>query len=148
MRPADQRSARRPHVGVSMIELLVSILILSFGILGMLGLQGRALSYGQISLYRSKATALTDDVLDRMRADRNRAVAGKWNTVAADLSSSITGSTLPEMELRDWKKQLEAALPAGAAAITVDATTREVEISVQWTERDAAQSQWTAKSIL
>ncbi|MDH5541144.1 MAG: type IV pilus modification protein PilV, partial [Rhizobacter sp.] len=74
MRPQPTRQAfpqaRRAQRGASMIELLVSILIFAFGMLGLVGLQNRTLGYGQISLYRSQATALTDDILDRMRTDR------------------------------------------------------------------------------
>ena len=130
-----------PHVGApkkgqrgaSMIELLVSILIFAFGMLGLVGLQTRTLGYGQFSLYRSQATALTDDILDRMRTDRVNARAGTWNTVLADASTSITGATIAQTDLKDWKQQVEALLPLGQAEVSV--TAGVVTIKVRWDER-------------
>ena len=66
--------------GASMIELLVALVIFAFGMLGLAGLQTRTMEFSQSSLYRSQATALTDDVLDRMRADRANAANGLWDT--------------------------------------------------------------------
>ena len=85
--------------GASMIELLVSILIFAFGMLGLVGLQTRTLAYGQTSLYRSQATALTDDILDRMRADRANAKANAWDSPTTDLATSITGTSIAKTDL-------------------------------------------------
>lgn len=129
-----------------MIELLVSLLIFAFGMLGLVGLQNRTLGYGQVSLYRSQATALTDDILDRMRADRGNAKAGNWNTVLGDAAASISGTSIAQTDLKDWKGQVESLLPSGQAAVQVNAGV--VTIDIQWNERGATQTGWTTKSAL
>lgn len=128
-----------------MIELLVSILIFAFGMLGLVGLQTRTLAYGQTSLFRSQATALTDDVLDRMRADRGNAKAGTWNTVLADDAASITGTTIAETDLRDWKQQVEGLLPTGKGQVEVAAGV--VTVTMTWDERGTTQTFVTTSGL-
>lgn len=107
-----------------MIEVLVTILIFSFGMLGLAGLQLRTMAYSQGSLFRSQATALTDDVLDRMRASRGTASA--W---ATDFDSAGTAGS----DLADWKTEVAGLLPDGKAAISLSAT--KVTVTLRW--RDA-----------
>jgi len=142
---AFTRLARRPQRGASMIELLVSILIFAFGMLGLVGLQNKTLGYGQMSLYRSQATALSDDILDRMRADRVNAKAGNWNTALATASTSYTGTSIAQVDLKDWKDQVERLLPSGQASIAVDAGV--VTVTIQWDERGATTPFQTISSL-
>jgi type IV pilus assembly protein PilV len=129
-----------------MIELLVSLLIFAFGMLGLVGLQNRTLGYGQMSLYRSQATALADDILDRMRTDRGNAKAGNWNSALEVASADITGTAIANDDLRDWKAQVENLLPAGKASVQV--TNGVVTVDIQWDERGATQTAWTTTSAL
>jgi type IV pilus assembly protein PilV len=140
-RPSPRpRASRRQMAGVSMIELLVAFLIFSLGMLGLAGLQSRMLSMNQSSLFRSQAMALTDDILDRMRVDRQHAVSGDWNTDFETASSAVTGDDEPsQFDLRDWKKQVEDLLPGGCASIQMDAARNNaVTITIDW--RDSRQS--------
>jgi type IV pilus assembly protein PilV len=147
MNPTAQRRAAQS--GFSMIEVLVSLVIFAFGMLGLAGLQTRSLAFSQTSLYRSQAAALTDDILDRMRADRTNAKNGSWNTTVETASSSITGTLIYQADLKDWKLSVEQLLPGGAAAVEVAAGL--VTVTVQWDERrvggDGAQ-QFVTKSRL
>lgn len=129
--------------GVSMIELLVSFVIFSFGMLGLASLQTKTLAYGQSSLFRSQATALTDDILDRMRVDIVNAKAGKWNTAlnvaADDVSPSGTGVFTTDLE--DWKRQVETLLPQGKASIAV--ASGVVTVIIQWDDSRAQRTSTT-----
>jgi type IV pilus assembly protein PilV len=134
----NSRQATRPaQRGASMIELLVSLLIFAFGMLGLVGMQNKTLAYSQLSLYRSQATALSDDILDRMRADRARARNGDWSTGLGDAAASITGTSIARTDLKDWKTQVEALLPSGQASIVIGtgADVGKVTIKLQWYER-------------
>lgn len=116
--------------GASLIEVLVALVIFAFGSLGLVGLQVRALALGQSSMFRSQATVLTDDVLDRMRADRADAKAGRWDTALGTASSAIAGTEIYKTDLKDWKQQVESLLPSGQASIAVTAT--EATITIRW----------------
>ncbi|MGY4830732.1 type IV pilus modification protein PilV [Sphaerotilaceae bacterium SBD11-9] len=133
--PTHRPTRHRRQAGFTLIELLVSFVIFSFGLLGLVGLQTKVVSMNQSSLFRSQASALTDDVFDRMRADRANAVASPsgWATdVTADAASMGSPATFTGRELQAWKREVEALLPNGAASITVVAGV--VEVRVQWSD--------------
>lgn len=145
-------AVRRPgaalQCGASLIEVLIALVIFAFGTLGLAGLQMRTLSFGQSSMFRSQAAVLTDDVLDRMRANRADAKAGRWDTTLATGSASITGTEIYNTDLKDWKQLVESILPSGQAAIAVTAT--EVTVTVQWLDdrRASETTQFVTKSRL
>jgi type IV pilus assembly protein PilV len=132
---------RRAQVGVSMIEFLVALIIFAFGTLGLAGLQTQALAYSQGSLYRSQATTLTDDILDRMRADRANAKAGTWNTLLTADANSITGGSIAQTDLKDWKQHVEALLPSGKAQVDVNAGV--ITVTIQWDDSRGNRSSTT-----
>ena len=55
--------------GLSMIEILVTLTIVAFGLLGLLGLQARALSFQKDSFDRKAAAELVAQLAERMRAN-------------------------------------------------------------------------------
>jgi type IV pilus assembly protein PilV len=65
--------------GASLIEVLVAFLLLSFGLLGLSGLQINALKNNQSALQRSQATMLAYFMMDAMRANKDAALAGDYN---------------------------------------------------------------------
>jgi type IV pilus assembly protein PilV len=147
-------SPRRVTVqsGVSMVELLVALLIFSFGMLGLAGLQTRTLSFNQSSLYRSQATALADDLLDRMRVDRSNAISGAYDSAITVKSTDITaGSVLATNEMKDWKAQVESLLPDSRASVAINTPSAgSATITIEWDDsrgRDAKQS-WQTISRL
>ena len=131
--------------GISLIELLVAVLIFSFGLLGIVGLQNRTLGYSQVSLYRSQATALTDDILDRMRADRINAQTGGW-AIDSRPAAEVTGDSLAMKDIKQWKQTVESLLPHGTAAITNDGT--RVTVTLEWSERTAPNARFVTVTRL
>lgn len=108
--------------GVTLLEVLISIVVLSIGLLGYAGLQTTSLKNNTSAFQRSQATMLTHDVLDRMRAN------------LPNLSSYQVGmGTLGTLaDLVDWKGEVQNALPDGDASIAIDAGTRIATITIQW----------------
>ena len=143
-----QTSRRRQgQHGATMIELLVSLLIFAFGMLGLVGLQNKALGLGQISLYRSQAAALSDDIMDRMRADRTNAKAGTWDTDFGTAASTYSGTTVAQQDLFEWKTQVESLLPTGQAEVKFDATKSLVTVKISWKERSEPTSSVTVSGL-
>lgn len=66
---------QRPHLGFSLIEVLVTIIILMIGLLGLAGLQARALTSQMESYQRSQALVLLKDMADRIDANRINAAS-------------------------------------------------------------------------
>ena len=95
--------------GATMIEILVAVLILSFGLLGMAALQTRALQGNQSSLQRSQATMLAYNILDAMRIDRVSVAAGSYNKTKVK-AGGVTGTTLADNNIIDWLNAAERNL--------------------------------------
>lgn len=74
---------RKPQSGMTLIEVLVSILIFSFGILGMVGLLARATQFSVDAEDRNRASLLANEIASAMWT------AGSVNSV-------------PEADLKAW----------------------------------------------
>ncbi len=59
--------------GFTLIEVLISILVLSVGVLGVTGLQLIALDANRDALLRSEANQLANDIVDRIEVNSNTA---------------------------------------------------------------------------
>ena len=70
--------------GVSLMEVLVSILILGVSLLGMSFLQGASLRANHQSHMRTQATWIAHDMIDRIRANMAGYDAGRYNDIDTD----------------------------------------------------------------
>jgi len=120
----------RQSAGFSLIEVLVSVLVLGSGILGMASLQLNALKYNQVAAVRSQATFLVYDITDRMRANRTKAQAGSYDISLT--ASAPTGSSIVATDLQQWRAALDEQLPGGTGAVQRSAG--KFIITVQWDE--------------
>ena len=102
---APQRNA-----GVSLIEILVTIVILMVGLLGLAGLQGRAMTAQMESYQRSQALILLRDMTDRINANRGNAVA-YITTVGGPPGTAcpVAGATRASIDLNEWCTALMGA---------------------------------------
>lgn len=57
--------------GFSLIEVLVTILLTTIGILGMVALQGKSIQYTQDAVNRNAAVTLSNDLIEIMRSHRD-----------------------------------------------------------------------------
>ncbi|PID45322.1 MAG: type IV pilus modification protein PilV [Proteobacteria bacterium] len=80
---------RHAQLGFSLMEILISIVVLSFGLLGLGGLQMTALKETNNSHFRTVASLAVTDLADRMRANYTAAEAGQYNS-QYDLSTCNT----------------------------------------------------------
>lgn len=100
-----------------MIEVLVSIVIISFGLLGYAGLLLSSHKKNNDANYRTMVAIMASDVLESMRANRTEALQGAYNVA---VGSAPTGGTLAGADLQRWKTLLAGNLPAGDGSVTVD----------------------------
>ena len=62
------------QAGISLVEILVTVLILTVGSLGIASLQLAGLKYSSGSFARTQITILSDDIVNRLKANRNFAL--------------------------------------------------------------------------
>lgn len=122
---ADQVSER----GYTLIEVMVALFILSFGLLGMAGLQVASLKQNQSAYMRSQATILAYDIIDRMRANIAASENGDYFISAGTVTNNCettNGCTDSEMAAHDvarWQARLAEELPSGSGLVCRDADT-------------------------
>lgn len=103
-----QRPAQR---GASMIEVLVTIVIIAFGLLGMAGLQSR-LQVSEMEAYqRAQALVLLNDMATRIATNRTNAASYAGTTIGptSNCASDFSGSTALKQDQREWCNALQGA---------------------------------------
>ncbi|MDT8427356.1 MAG: type IV pilus modification protein PilV [Pseudomonadales bacterium] len=119
------------QTGTTLIEVLVSLLILSVGLLGMAGLQTVSLRNTQAAYQRTQATLSAQDMMERMRANPQGVNSGAYNNAGSAISAacmSATGCSAGALALHDvaeWQAALLAALPAGTGVVCLDSTPQD-----------------------
>jgi type IV pilus assembly protein PilV len=108
--PTIQRSS-----GLSLIEVLIALVVVSVGLLGMVGLQAYALKNNNSAYYRSQANNLAYEILDEMRANRIGALGAAYKL---DLGGTAPGTaTRAARDVSHWLNSLPYHLPNGSGAI-------------------------------
>jgi type IV pilus assembly protein PilV len=110
--PATQR-------GSTLLESLIAILVFSFGVLGMVGLQAASIKSISEAKYRTDAAFLANELIGQMWAER---------------ATITTDYTAPD----DWADRVASTLPggSGSVAVSVDPNTTPLlrtTVTVQWT---------------
>lgn len=142
----------RNDKGFTIIEVLISMVILAIGILGLGVLQLTAMQNTQGGYLRSQATILAYDIMDAMRTnipavsngDHQIAFAAVTPT-AADCYGAGADCTLGQIAGSDvsrWRSVLRAYLPSGNGQVeTVDlGNVTRVTVSVSWIDPYSAES--------
>lgn len=111
--PNSRRAVRARQRGTSMLEILVTLLILAIGMLGLAGLQGQAHTSELESFQRGQALILLDDIRGRLEGNMTNAasyVAGPLGTGATDVTICAAAGLRADIDLCEWSKGLKGSL--------------------------------------
>ncbi|MFT3779550.1 MAG: type IV pilus modification protein PilV [Ottowia sp.] len=137
--------------GATLIESLVSLIILAIAIIGMLGVQARTLMDTNTAAGRTQAMLLIDDLSERVKAnpDSYAALANYvFDDTRAAGSTDCTGSAcnaaaLAAYDLDRWQENFQATMPGAKVQTFIssdnDATTtgnRQLGVLIGWTLRE------------
>lgn len=139
--PARGRGVPAENDGFSLVEVLVTLVILSFGLLGMASLQSHALKNNNGAYYASQATILAQDIADRMRANRVAALNGQYDVGFGDhLLAPVAepDASLAERDIAAWLAHLRQSLPGRVDQDDLGAFIRSdgevITIAIRWRE--------------
>jgi type IV pilus assembly protein PilV len=123
---ATQKRNRRPAAltgerGFAILEALVAMLVFAFGILGLVGVQASMTREQTAAKLRSDAAYLAGDLIATM-----------WGDVA-NITNYSTSNCASYTRCSDWKNKVVAAMPSASVAVTVNATSGDVSVTVIWT---------------
>jgi type IV pilus assembly protein PilV len=135
-----QSTNMNKQLGVGMLEILISLLVLSIGLLGLASMQATGLKHNRNAYFRTQATILADDISDRMRANLPQAQAGAYATAygvvtGTACASSCTPSAIKTTDILQWKTSLTTQLPSGDGKI-VDNGNDNFNITIKWSDGD------------
>ena len=135
-----QRKVARGQRGDTMIEVLVTIIILAVGVLGTAALQVTTLKNLSTSHSAGVAAIIAEDFSERMRANPTAALADGYVHDRAPISDTDCAANLCSMadiakyDTETWWDQLTTVLPAGSAEVTRDIGTSTFVLTVRWDE--------------
>jgi type IV pilus assembly protein PilV len=119
------------QVGSSLLEVLVAILVMSFGLLALGGLSASAQQYVKMSQFQSIAMQLASQLGERMRGNVEAFERGSYNKTTAYAStgtptasncaaSSCTSAEIAAIDMAAWTAELRNRLPGGDAFVRRD----------------------------
>jgi type IV pilus assembly protein PilV len=135
---------KKNNLGVGLIEVLITVLVLSIGLLGVAAMLTSGLRASQGSMERSKANVLADEITERLYSRPGDARCNRYNIA---LGAAAAGATPAALDLTRWKAHLLADLPGGdgsvACAAAVPVAPCETQnpavcaVTVQWDDTRA-----------
>lgn len=147
---------RRRQGGASLIEVMVAVLLLSFGMLAMAGLHAVSIQNSKMSQFRTVAMQQASDMADRMRANRNAfdfdnpANPTAYNYVlpydpnratvpvpgCAPPPTGCTAAQRAAVDIAQFLNGVRLSLPGGSLYLQKDAAANIMNVWVLWTEPD------------
>lgn len=126
--------------GFSLIEVLVSIVVLSFGLLGMVGMQTAALQANREARLQSAATVLARELAEMIRGNKNIGIrpagtnpylgsftspltvttASYCLNVAAGTAPCANTTAIADAEMTEWLARVDAELPGARVSVCFD----------------------------
>ncbi len=157
--------------GVTLIEMMVAILVLSIGMLGIVGLQAATSKYKINTWARSSASTLLSDLSERVRinpdaagtsfASEGVATASEYvitDNWATQQSSNLTitknceiavctSSERATYDLLVWRQRLRESMPQGAALVSGDRRDG-LNIAIMWFDKEQVDDPNNANAAL
>jgi len=145
---------KKKQSGFTLLESLMSLFVLTVGILGVAGMQMQGMKAGNVAKQRMIAVSFTEELMERIRA--NPAAVSDYGTVTPASNGCSSGAvcTATEMAADDlfvWDAGVNNALP-GAPTVNVTVTPvddvvldpgnlgRSISIDISWADRDYTHS--------
>jgi len=108
------RSFPRRQRGVTLIEILITLLVLAVGLLGLAALQGISLQSGQVAYNATQATNVAYEIADFARANRSNVSTAMLD----NFGDALAGERLP----------------GGGATVAWVSGLQQITVTVTWTD--------------
>ena len=141
----------RTQAGFSLVEVLISVIILSFGLLGMVGLQAAALQSNREARLQSTATAQATELAEMMRGNKDVGLLTTGNPYLGNFTTPLTPNTanyclnvalsttpcastatIADAQMTEWLSRVDAELPGARVVICMDAAPYDASGLPRW----------------
>ncbi len=138
--------------GFTLLETMVSFLILGVGLLGIAALQGNALRYSNQAYLRSQAVIVAYDIFERMRANPAGVSGGYYAPELTENDDALPGFTersvvnidctlrpctpqqLAVFDMAKWNQSISELLPSGSGSLSATGK-NEYTVTINWMEQ-------------
>lgn len=126
---------RTQSAGFTLIEVLVSILVLAIGLLGVAAILLVSLRNAQGSMEQTSGVVQAYAIMDTMRANKPQAIIGAYDLTEYTCNSPATDNRIGR-EQADWLTNLRTQLGPSACG-RIRCTSLNCEVSVRWNDERA-----------
>jgi len=153
----------RSQNGFSLLEVLISVVILSFGLLGMVGLQAAALQGNRDARLQSSAVSLARELAEMMRGNKNIALLAVGNPYLGNFTSPLVAATpayclnvssvcatpaaIGNSQMTEWLARVDAELPGARVVVCIDSAPYNAAGNPIWACNAAGTSPTTVVKI-
>jgi type IV pilus modification protein PilV len=146
-----RNSVQRKQAGISVIEVLISLIIISAGLLSVSKFQGQLFQSATLATQRSEAQALAQQVIDAYRAARQTTLTTMFNTCPISGAASCTGTEwtapsaasptpIPSASGNEYTVTWKMSRTATSATAATQRFVYRVEVNINWTNAQGAQT--------
>ena len=137
----NMQISRHKQKGVSFLEVLVAVVIISIGFLATSRMQIMGMRYNQSAFFKSQASIMASDIADRMRANLDGVNDGEYDNISTQSATSDPGcmtngcdsTNLAALDVFQWSTNIGNTLPDGVGTIERNGDMFEIEVS--WNEK-------------
>ncbi len=122
--------------GFTLLEVLVSVVVLSIGLLGLAALQSTSMRFNHDARLRAIATSQVNTMIDYMRDNPQGVTDGSYNNLsgipgpAPNCASACTAAQIAQLNAVQWNTDNATYLPSGRGTVTVNGSL--FRITVMW----------------
>jgi len=140
---AFTQGGAREQRGFTMLEILITLFLLTMWLLSSAGVQSSSLQFTKAAQLRTQAVYLATELSERMQANPAAAVAGSYQysggtSIGKDCTSATCLSDeLAAFDLAEWNARVTAVLPNATVNVTTAGAANPITytIVVSWSDR-------------
>lgn len=121
--------------GSAIIEAMISVLIFSVGMIGLIGMQSTAIQQVGDAKFRADAAYMANQIIGTMWADRANLSSYAYRSAAAACTAGAPATTYAP--LTNWVSAVQSNLPGTATyspSISVNTSTNTVVVRICWAQ--------------
>jgi len=151
-RPSLRHPVRPRPAGVSLVEALVALAVMAFGMLALVGVQSTMRLNSDLAKQRTEATRIATEEVERLRVFiAMGAVGGQANLSWDEIAPRVLPAYVPPDAIGNTTYSVVRTVnrvPAAAANVTAPSQQKVVRVQVQWTDRAGTVQTVTVDSLI